>query len=177
MRHRAYFPRHNVPSGTRPQQNSPIEHNAWPRKVRGLPPTSPMSQIERRNSFSDRGHLEYPTHRFPQPPQTRGVGFASSQTLHFQSPEVTAGPNEQLNHESSYTLDPLLVEDPLASANNVGRNSFRIFQIQRAFSDAHRALNAALEWDMDSGEESPINGIDYSLLKCLLQSEDTLFDL
>jgi hypothetical protein len=67
-----------------------------------------------------------------------------------------------------------LVEDPLSHANNVGRNAFRIFQIQRAFSDAHRALVAALEWDIHAeAEDNP----EYPLLKCLLQSEDVVFDL
>jgi hypothetical protein len=74
-----------------------------------------------------------------------------------------------------YTLDPLFVEDPLAEGNNVGRNAFRIFQVQRAFSDAHRALVAALEWDMQSSDLQDDN--EYPLLKCLLQSEDVVFDL
>ncbi len=68
----------------------------------------------------------------------------------------------------SYTFDPLYVEDPISQGNNVGRNSFRICQIQRTFSDAHRALVASLEWDMNSA-------IDFDegsqLLKCLIQRE------
>ena len=75
-----------------------------------------------------------------------------------------------------YTFDPLFVEDPLSETNNVGRNAFRIFQVQRAFSDAHRALVAALEWDMHStGESQDAN--EFPLLKCLLQSEDVVLDL
>jgi len=35
------------------------------------------------------------------------------------------------------------VEDPVAPSNNVGRNCFRIRQIQRVFGAAHRALTAA----------------------------------
>jgi hypothetical protein len=75
-----------------------------------------------------------------------------------------------------YTFDPLFVEDPLSSGNNVGRNAFRIVQVQRAFSDAHRALVAALEWDMHSSEDLQ-NTNDFPLLKCLLQSEDIVYDL
>jgi len=75
-----------------------------------------------------------------------------------------------------YTFDPLFVEDPLSEGNNVGRNAFRIFQVQRAFSDAHRALVAALEWDMHStGDSQDAN--EFPLLKCLLQSEDVVVDL
>lgn len=72
-----------------------------------------------------------------------------------------------------YTFDPLFVEDPLSSVNNVGRNAFRIIQVQRAFSDAHRALVAALEWDIHSNGDAN----DFSLLKCLLQSEEVWYDL
>eukprot|EP00934_Nitzschia_sp_Nitz4_P008414 Nitzschia sp. Nitz4//scaffold29_size155292//24518//28969//NITZ4_002640-RA/size155292-processed-gene-0.38-mRNA-1//-1//CDS//3329546394//8404//frame0 len=74
------------------------------------------------------------------------------------------------------TFDPLFVEDPLSSGNNVGRNAFRIVQVQRAFSDAHRALVASLEWDIHSTEEMN-DGVDYPLLKCLLQSRDVLYEL
>ena len=74
-----------------------------------------------------------------------------------------------------YTFDPLMMEDPLNPANNIGRNTFRIFQVQRAFSDAHRALVGSLEWDMNS-----ITGMDdcddYPLLKTLLNNEDVFFE-
>lgn len=74
-----------------------------------------------------------------------------------------------------YTLDPLLIEDPLNESNNVGRNAFRIFSVLRAFSDAHRALVASLEWDMQSSGEFHDDG-KYPLLKCLLQNEDVVFN-
>lgn len=68
-----------------------------------------------------------------------------------------------------FTFDPLFIEDPISLGNNVGRNSFRINQVQRAFSDAHRAIAASLEWDMSSG--SKIQQDDgYPLLKSLLQN-------
>lgn len=68
---------------------------------------------------------------------------------------------------SSFGFDPLYVEDPISLGNNVGRNSFRINQIQRALSDAHRALVASLEWDMNCGSEPQER---YPLLKCLTNS-------
>lgn len=87
-----------------------------------------------------------------------------------------AGIAPPTDHGMPYTFDPLFVEDPLSSGNNVGRNAFRIVQVQRAFSDAHRALVAALEWDMHSTGELE-DETEYALLKCLLQSEDVVFDL
>jgi hypothetical protein len=87
------------------------------------------------------------------------------------------------DHRIPYTFDPLWVEDPLSESNNVGRNAFRFLQVQRAFSDAHRALVAALEWDVQSScGELVADGVHgsteyYPLLKSLLQSEDVVFDL
>ena len=69
------------------------------------------------------------------------------------------------NNPSTFGFDPLYVEDPILIGNNVGRNSFRINQVQRAFSDAHRALVASLEWDMNG---SDLHEIKYPLLKSLL---------
>ena len=88
-------------------------------------------------------------------------------------------PPEPTNHDSMpYSLDPLHIEDPLNENNNVGRNAFRILSVLRAFSDAHRALVASLEWDMKStGEFSDTMGtMEYPLLKCLLQNEDVVFN-
>ena len=72
-------------------------------------------------------------------------------------------------------FDPMWVEDPLNPGNNVGRNAFRIFQVQRAFSDAHRALVASLEWDNSMHEFG--NDGEYPLLKCLLQNEDVFLSI
>lgn len=107
-----------------------------------------FAQIQRRNSFSDR-------------------------EFHGQHPAAVAADQIHPEHGMSYNLDPLLIEDPLSTGNNVGRNAFRIFQIQRAFSDAHRALVASLEWEMQSSEETP----EYPLLRCLLHNEDTIVDI
>jgi hypothetical protein len=83
--------------------------------------------------------------------------------------------NGDLSSTKPYTFDPLWVEDPLSAGNNVGRNAFRVFQVQRAFSDAHRALLASLEWDNVSHHNMGV--ADYPLLKCLLQSEDVFYDI
>lgn len=72
------------------------------------------------------------------------------------------------NQSQPFTFDPLFVEDPISHGNNVGRNSFRINQVQRTFSDAHRALVASLEWDMNSAEDFGRS----HLLKCLIQGYD-----
>lgn len=96
-------------------------------------------------------------------PSNIQFGFAHSSTS--QKQQFPAG-----------KFDPIWVEDPLNIGNNVGRNAFRIFQVQRAFSDAHRALVASLEWDINSTNEFDDDG-EYPLLKCLLQNEDVFFSI
>ena len=133
----------------------------------------------RRNSFSDTGSVDCvrrnPPSSLPRPHRFQ----PSAASAHRFVPHSVPHPN-QTNITSGYgrpfTFDPLFVEDPLSSTNNIGRNAFRIFQVQRAFSDAHRALVASLEWDIHSSGELN-DDVDYPLLKCLLQSEDVLYDL
>ena len=43
-----------------------------------------------------------------------------------------------------HKFDPLLIEDPLMRSNNIGRNCFRIYYIQRTCANAHSALIEAL---------------------------------
>lgn len=83
---------------------------------------------------------------------------------------------QAFDHRVPYNFDPLWVEDPLSEENNVGRNAFRYLQVQRTFSDAHRALVAALEWDIQSSGDIQ-DSHEYPLLKSLLQSEDIVFEL
>lgn len=132
------------------------------------------SMFHRRNSFSDKERVDVASGRTP--------AYSRSPTRHPPPPfHPTPLPGVHMEQNSfdngmPYTFDPLFVEDPLSVGNNVGRNAFRIIQVQRAFSDAHRALVAALEWDMHSaGELQDTN--EFPLLKCLLQSEDVVFDL
>lgn len=43
-----------------------------------------------------------------------------------------------------FKFDPLFIEDPLEPRNNVGRNCFRIFQVQKCWSDACATVMAKL---------------------------------
>ena len=136
----------------------------------------------RRNSFSDRKSADLTmgnSQILPRPPSSvYAPPFHPNPYGALTNPHGGNVPQNAFDHGMPYTFDPLFVEDPLSDSeiNNVGRNAFRIFQVQRAFSDAHRALVAALEWDMHStGESQDAN--EFPLLKCLLQSEDVVLDL
>jgi len=96
-------------------------------------------------------------------PQLYGVSVARGALLHRKSPAAwppaqaryvesgfCPGASEfdalshgsMLTREDAHRFDPLWVEDPLNPANNVGRNCFRIRQIQRSFAHAHDALKS-----------------------------------
>jgi hypothetical protein len=110
---------------------------------------------------------------FARPPR-----YQPALSNRYTTPEIPHTTDHAAHeHSMPYTLDPFLVEDPLSQGNNVGRNAFRIFQVRRAFSDAHRALVAALEWDMQSGGDFGHSSPEYPLLKCMLQSEDVIYDM
>ena len=145
----------------------------------------------RRNSLSDTGSVDgmrmrSPNLRPPRFPATvvryppPSVTQAAKHTRDTNDTGTMTASNHSNPYGRSFNFDPLFVEDPLSAGNNVGRNAFRIFQVQRAFSDAHRALVASLEWDSHAEEEMLMDeGIvaEYPLLKCLLQSEDVLYEL
>jgi hypothetical protein len=159
--------------------------------INNLPPNSSSNSVDfrRRNSFSDTGSVDDSRHRprfFAMPASTSTAATSGSNHVFvpLSSKNQSSHPKEtnfrssgKNNNFSGYdrpsTFDPLFVEDPLSATNNVGRNAFRINQVQRAFSDAHRALVASLDWDIQSAEG---NG-KYPLLKCLLgnQREDVLY--
>jgi len=156
--------------------------------INDLPPISSSNSVvfRRRNSFSDTGSVDDSRHRhrfFAKPAATNTTVTPGPNHLFVPlntttHPKKTNFPsNHNHNNFSGYdrpsTFDPLFVEDPTNATNNVGRNAFRINQVQRAFSDAHRALVASLDWDIQSAEG---NG-KYPLLKCLLgnQREDVLY--
>eukprot|EP00536_Pseudo-nitzschia_multiseries_P007612 jgi/Psemu1/196021/e_gw1.181.4.1 len=168
--------------------------------INNLPqnPTKNPIDFRRRNSFSDAGSVDDSRRRprplFSNPPVTSGSvtkgshRFSSrAHTLPMERNYRNNNNNNNNNRRATYnnnnfsgfefpsTFDPLFVEDPLSATNNVGRNAFRINQVQRAFSDAHRALIASLDWDIQSAEASG----KYPLLKCLLgnQREDVLYGL
>jgi DNA polymerase sigma len=133
--------------------------------------------FQRHNSFGDTGSVDgnrRKQHSFPAAPAHRFVPRnvpprRNEMDHHNPVPGTTAGPSS-FDHVRPFTFDPLFVEDPLSSGNNVGRNAFRINQVQRAFSDAHRALVASLEWDIHSSADGV--QVDYPLLKCLLHGDD-----
>ena len=168
---------------------SPMKHN----------PTKPPRIQTKRSSSHLSLHNEYPvtshTPKILEPPSSQLQG-------QVPPPSTTIPPSAPI-----YTFDPLMCEDPLNPTNNIGRNTFRIFQVlvssfdrssclyyyvvfhtwnmshplpfplpflQRAFSDAHRALVASLEWDMNLNDLNDED--DFPLLKSLLQNEDIFFE-
>jgi hypothetical protein len=163
VRTRLYFSRQTGP---------PAHTHAGPRQSppwRPLGHTAPPNQFFRRNSFSDKGNVD--SVRGPTPELSTRPPFQ----MHMPAGSSHHPEPNSFEHAMPYTLDTLLVEDPLNESNNVGRNAFRIFSVLRAFSDAHRALVASLEWDSQStGEFHDDN--EYPLLKCLLQNEDVVFN-
>ena len=137
--------------------------------------------FRRRNSFSDTGSMDGKRRSNPsnqKPPRFQPASrFNPAAAAAATTRAVENGDNingRSMDHGRPFTFDPLFVEDPLSAGNNVGRNAFRIFQVQRAFSDAHRALVASLEWDIHSSGD--LNDADYPLLKCLLHSEDVFYE-
>lgn len=174
VRHRLYFERPNYAA----LRNQAGGQQMWHQMPHPRAPVLGLDSMSfRRNSFSDRGSIDGTrgaTSRLPRHdvfPSPNASHVFAHQPTNFVAPDQNA-----YDHGMPYTFDPLFVEDPLSETNNVGRNAFRIFQVQRAFSDAHRALVAALEWDMQSDGELQ-ESTEYPLLKCLLQSEDTVFEL
>ena len=94
-------------------------------------------------------HRSAPHHTIPPSPHA---------TDHQQQQQRNHNHNNAFGPTRPYTFDPLFVEDPLTAGNNVGRNAFRINQVQRAFSDAHRALVASLAslWIAASSSRRPL---------------------
>jgi Cid1 family poly A polymerase len=160
-----------------------------------MTPQSNRTDFRRHNSFSETGSVDgnlRQQQRF-QPTTTSSFRYNPSRTIPPKPPSsmrlvntsnatgrvTTVGATTQPGSGTpmfDFTFDPLFVEDPLSASNNVGRNAFRINQIQRVFSDAHRALVASLDWDIHSSAVGGEAG-DYPLLKCLLQGEDVLYEL
>lgn len=54
--------------------------------------------------------------------------------------QAEGGEREVGTQDRRFQLDPLYVENPLAPATNVTRNSFRIYRVQQTFADALVAL-------------------------------------
>lgn len=107
------------------------------------------------------GCLNFYGRRFE--PQMYGVSVARGAFLHRKIPNTWPPPQGvyverglcpgtgeftslsrklSLTGEGAHGFDPLWVEDPLNPTNNVGRNCFRIRQIQQSFARAADALTA-----------------------------------
>lgn len=190
---RQYFARanHHAPNnGYQHQQpamwTKPRSHQHSQRVVVNVPTQMFNRDFRRRNSFSETGSVDgnkqRQAHCFPPTPGSASstTGGGSGTRVFVPRNPVPPQPVQHPNNDASnfdhvrpFTFDPLFVEDPLSASNNVGRNAFRINQVQRSFSDAHRALLASLDWDI----QSTADGVDYPLLKCLLQGEDVLYEL
>lgn len=108
------------------------------------------------------GFLSFYGRRFD--PQLYGVSVARGAFLHRKSPatwpavrpeyiergfcpgsmEFAALPRKlSMTGDEAHRFDPLWIEDPLNPTNNVGRNCFRIGQIQRSLARAADALTAS----------------------------------
>ena len=119
--HRCYFSR-----GAQQQQHQQ-QHQHHPQHMPSLGP-------HRRVSLGGGGDLDMPEYYVQQQQQQQ-----QQQARPVGAPFL----------ENPYKFDPLYLEDPICPSNNIGRNCFRIFQIQRAWNDAWRAL------DPSSGEGAP----------------------
>jgi hypothetical protein len=95
--------------------------------------------------------------------------------------QLSAQQQMQQQQAQQFLLDPIFCEDPLSPFNNVLRNTFRILQVLRAFSDAHRSLQASLEFTEEGGGGEGREGVaevgdsGYVLLDCILKAEDGFF--
>ncbi|KAG7353859.1 nucleotidyltransferase domain containing protein [Nitzschia inconspicua] len=197
---RQYFARanHYTANGYHPPEQPKWKSStrAHQRVVVNLPTQMPHRDFRRHNSFSETGSVDgskQRQQRFPGTPgsvsSASGGGTGGGRVFVPRNPVPPRSDQHNNNnnnhtmndatstfdHVRPFTFDPLFVEDPLSASNNVGRNAFRINQVQRAFSDAHRALVASLDWDIHSSADGGVG--DYPLLKCLLQGEDVLYEL
>ena len=140
--------------------------------------TSPASagghpEFFRRNSFSDKGSVDSlrggpGAGTPPLRPSHFQVPASSRFMMHVPQPAEHVPYDPPMDHAMPFTFDPLFVDDPLSSGNNVGRKAFHIL--------SSTALVGSLEWDIQSAGDLH-DGTDYPLLKSLLQSEDVLYEL
>lgn len=91
----------------------------------------------------------------------------SSWRMHVDRPNPIACCSHSLSCVlANDRFDPLFIEDPMNYSNNVGRNCFRVHQIQRAWSDAHASLTRALD------DESHLRASPYRLLRCIISNPE-----
>jgi len=73
-----------------------------------------------------------------------------------------------------HKFDPLLIEDPLMSSNNIGRNCFRFAYIKRECANAHSSLLAALQQLASSVDEDD-NTSPILLLGSIIKDSSLIF--
>lgn len=102
---------------SRSSQQSHLHHQHHQHHQQNMPPLG----SNRRVSLGGAGDVHLPYYYVHQQQQVRPAGGSFL--------------------ENPYKFDPLYIEDPIRPSNNIGRNCFRIFQIQRAWNDAWRDLD------------------------------------
>lgn len=83
-----------------------------------------------------------------QPPHASGMHPNSNTT-------TSTSPGTFLSYVP-YKFDPLFVEDPLAPGNNVGRNCFRVLQVQRSWSEVYTMMTQQLRLCARDGAPYPV---------------------
>jgi len=182
VKRRCYFLRHEVLTNPTPASR-PISEFSSSTSV--SPGRVFKKFFERRHSFTDDDEKEgkVGAGRLAQVPLTppmrefyrsgSGGGGNWERTEMEKARAWRAKWAEQQQRAQQFLLDPIFCEDPLCISNNVLRNAFRILQVLRAFSDAHRSLQASLEFT--EGGERGGEEADWGLLQCILTSEDAFF--
>jgi hypothetical protein len=65
--------------------------------------------------------------------------------LHTAADSLNTGHSAHQQPPLFYKFDPFFLEDPLSPGNNVGRNCFRIYQVQRSWSEAVGAISLRVQ--------------------------------
>ena len=110
------------------------------------------------------------------PPNSSSTSTSSTNSFHpnFPLPFSHNIGGNNLNNRTNYLsyvpykFDPLFVEDPLNPGNNVGRNCFRVLQVQRCWSDVYRVMTQQLR-------VSQRDGVYYPVLEYLVGKIDQTF--
>ena len=95
------------------------------------------------NPGRDRGR-KYP------PSASAGLQPTLSMPTSFSHPNTAHNPSGYSSYVP-YKFDPLFVEDPLSPGNNVGRNCFRILQVQRSWSEVHSLMSQQIRVSVRDG--------------------------
>ena len=130
---------------------------------------------DRRHSFQANEHAALhssrdKTRKFSTPSPSTSASNSTSTSNNFRPnnilPTVTNRNNSFADNTGflsyvPYKFDPLFIEDPLNPGNNVGRNCFRVLQVQKSWNDVHRQMTQKLI-------ASARDGVYYSILDFLV---------